>query len=276
MKINQRAELAAANRLTERDRQILHLLGQHQVLTTHQITHAFFENSRVARRRIQVLHGVGLLDCFRPPLQVGTNPKHCVLTALGAQAVASFDQEWGLVPPRAVLAEKIALRPDLKHLVGVNGVFCSLLGAARETREASLDLWLSERACAKAWGTYVRPDGFGRWREGTRSVDFFLEYDTGVENSAQILAKLPGYEAMTAATGISTPVLFWLHSSRREQGLHHRLARAGSPVPIATASGDSTAAAPANVVWRRVGAAADDPVRLIDLAGGAASSGGRL
>ncbi|MEZ0107932.1 hypothetical protein ABH920_001924 [Catenulispora sp. EB89] len=275
MKINQRDLLAAANRLTERDRQILHLLGQHQVLTTHQITHAFFGNSRVARRRIQVLDEVGLLDCFRPPLPVGTNPKHCVLTALGAQAVASLDQESDLVPPRAVLAERIALRPDLKHLVGVNDVFCSLLGSARETREASLDLWLSERACAKAWGTYVRPDGFGRWREGTRSIDFFLEYDTGVENSAQILAKLPGYEAMTAATGISTPVLFWLHSARREHGLRQRLARAGSPVPIATASGDSTAAAPADAVWQRVGTKADGRVRLIDLGGGA-SSGERL
>lgn len=264
MKTNRRALMAAANRLTERDRQILHLLGQHQVLTTHQITRAFFDNARVARRRVQVLYEVGLLDWFRPPRLAGTNPKHCVLTSLGAQAVASFDQEHDLTPPRAVLAEKIVLRPDLKHLVGVNDVFSALLGTARETPGACLDLWLSERACTKAWGAYVRPDGFGRWREGSRSVDFFLEYDTGVENSAQILAKLPGYEAMAGTTGISTPVVFWLHSARREQGLHQRLARATSSVPIATAYGDSTTASPSDAVWRRIGAA-DERVRLIDL-----------
>jgi hypothetical protein len=241
------------------------------MLTTHQITRAFFDNARIARRRVQVLHEAGLLDCFRPPRLAGTNPKHCILTSLGAQAVASFDQEWEQMPPRAVLAEKIVLRPDLKHLVGVNDVFCALHGAARESHEARLDLWLSERACTKAWGAYVRPDGFGRWREGTRSVDFFLEYDTGVENSAQILAKLPGYGAMAGTTGISTPVLFWLHSARREQGLHQRLARANSPVPIATAHGDSTAATPSHALWRRVGGA-EERVRLIDLANSSAAA----
>lgn len=267
MTSNRRALLTAANRLTDRDRQILHLLGQHQVLTTHQITRAFFDNPRVARRRVQVLADVGLIDCFRPPLLVGTSPKHCVLTALGLQAVSGRDDGSEQPAPRAGDLDRIALRADLKHLVGVNDVFCALLGAARAKADTSLDMWWSERACAKAWGSYVRPDGFGRWRDGARSVDFFLEYDTGVEHSPQILAKLPGYEAVAAATSIVTPVLFWLHSPRREQALHQRLARSPRAVPIATAAGDSTGADPSAAVWRRAGASSDVRESLVDLAG---------
>ena len=267
MTSNRQALLAAANRLTERDRQILRLLGQHQVLTTHQITRAFFDNPRVARRRVKILADVGLVDFFRPALLVGTSPKHCVLTALGLHAVSGLDDGSEQPAPRAGDLGRIALRPDLKHLVGVNDIFCALLGASRTTADASLDMWWSERACAKAWGSYVRPDGFGCWREGSRSVDFFLEYDTGVEHSPQILAKLPGYEAMAAATGISSPVLFWLHSPRREQALHQRLVRNNHTVPIATAAGDSAGADPSGTVWRRVGAESDARVSLMDLAG---------
>ena len=84
---------------------------------------------------------------------------------------------------------------------------------------------------------------------------------------AEELAKLPGYEAVAAATGITTPVLFWLHSPRREQALHQRLARTRRAVPVATAAGDSVGADPSGVVWRRVGADSDARVSLADLAG---------
>ncbi|WP_323747006.1 replication-relaxation family protein [Catenulispora pinisilvae] len=264
---NRHALLVAANRLTERDRRILRLLGHHQVLTTHQITRAFFDNPRVARRRVQILADVGLVDCFRPPLLIGTSPKHCVLTPLGLHSIFGLDDAGEQPAPRAGDLDRIVLRADLRHLVGVNDVFCALHGAARTMADASLEMWWSERACTKAWGSYIRPDGFGRWHEGSRTVDFFLEYDTGVEHSPQILAKLPGYEAVAATTGIVTPVLFWLHSPRREQALHQRLTRSHHTIPIATAVGDSANADPSSAIWRRVGANSDARVSLIDLAG---------
>ena len=81
------------------------------------------DNPRVARRRVQVLADVGLIDCFRPPLLVGTSPKHCVLTALGLQAVSGLDDGSEQPAPRAGDLSRIALRADLKHMVGVNDVF---------------------------------------------------------------------------------------------------------------------------------------------------------
>ena len=44
-----------------------------------------------------------------------------------------------------------------------------------------------------------------------------------------MIAKLAGYAALAARTGITTPVLFWLRSPRREAALHARLA--GPPPP---------------------------------------------
>lgn len=259
--------LAAAARMTDRDRQVLLLLAHHQVLTTHQITRVFFDNPRVARRRVQVLREVDLIDCFRPAQLVGSAPQHCVLTTLGGAAVAGLIQEPHVVPIRQGAAEQLAVRPDLKHLVGVNDVFCSLAGAARDAHDAELELWWSERACTRTWGTFVRPDGFGRWREGSQSIDFFLEYDTGTEHSPQILAKLPGYGAVAAATQITTPVLFWLHSPRREQALHRRLSAAQPPVPVATASGDPKELDPSGQLWRPVGRSDSERLRLIELSG---------
>ena len=95
-------------------------------------------------------------------------------------------------------------------------------------------MWWSERACTRTLGALVRPDGFGRWREADRAIDFFLEYDTGSESLTKVLAKLDGYEALAAATGRSSLVLFWLHSHRRETELHRKLPAGG--VPVATAS----------------------------------------
>ena len=76
--------------------------------------------------------------------------------------------------------------------------------------------------------SHARPDGYGRWSEQApgqpaAATDFFLEYDTGTEPLTRVVAKLAGYAALAARTGITTPVLFWLRSPSREAALHARL-----------------------------------------------------
>lgn len=43
----------------------------------------------------------------------------------------------------------------------------------------------------------VRPDGYGRWHQDGREVDFFLEYDRGTEPLDRLAAKLAGYRKLT-------------------------------------------------------------------------------
>lgn len=259
-----RTDLEALSAITDRDRQILVLLAKHQVLTTHQVAKAMTGCPRVARQRLQVLEEVGLVDVFRPRLSSGTSPKHAVLTPLGGTAVSGLVDAQHAAPVKKDAAAHIAARPDLRHLLGINDVFCALAATARVSAGTELEMWWSERACTRTWGALARPDGFGRWREGDRSVDFFLEYDTGVESLSQVTAKLPGYAAITEATGYTSPVLFWLHSPRREEELHRKLVEVPAKVPVATASGDAADADPAGPIWRVPGATTSR-LRLIDL-----------
>ena len=171
----------------------------------------------------------------------------------------------------------IALSPRLAHDAGANGVFTALAAAARASGgQAALECWWSERRCAAAWGDHARPDGYGRWRDqapGQAAVtDFFLEYDTGTEPLGRLIAKLAGYAALAARTGITTPVLFWLRSPRREAALHARLSGPPPPgtrdaasaaqipgVPVATAAPGHSPDGPAGAAWLPAGSPGPAP-----------------
>ena len=228
---------ALAARLTARDRWLLRMICEHRVLTVGQVADLAFGTVRAASRRMTTLYRHRAVDRFRPLAPAGSSPMHFVLDEAGAAVLAAED---GITPAqlgyRRDRALAIALSPRLAHDTGANGIFTALAAAARASSgQASLECWWSERRCAAAWGDHARPDGYGRWREqspggGPPAVaDFFLEYDTGTEDLPRLIAKLAGYAALAARTGIATPVLFWVPSPAREAALRARLA--GPPPP---------------------------------------------
>ncbi|ACU77400.1 conserved hypothetical protein [Catenulispora acidiphila DSM 44928] len=245
----------AGDRLTERDAEVLRLLAEHQVLTIGQLAVALFPDVRKCRSRVAVLRALKLVETFRPPLQRGSSQAHCVATARTLDLL-STDADGSRLRRRSTYdAAAIALRPDLGHLRGVNEVFCQLLGYARQTPGAMLETWRSERATARALGTRLRPDGFGRWRQNDAKCEFFLEYDTGTEPHARLLAKLTGYADLAESAGVSCPVLFWLPNAHRENHFHRRLVDHPPRVPVATAYGDPSRTdpsrtGPAGPTWR--------------------------
>jgi Replication-relaxation len=270
-------ELAAAlaARLTARDRWLLRMLHEHRVLTTTQIAELAFGTTRAATARMATLYQYRAVDRFRPLAPAGSAPLHFILDDAGAAVLAAEDgtttAELGYRRDRAVA---IALSPRLGHTTGANGFFTALAAAARaSTGQHTLECWWSERRCAAIWGDLARPDGYGRWREQPpghlpATADFFLEYDTGSEDLPRLIAKLAGYAALAARTGIATPVLFWLPTARREAALRARLA--GPPphgirdaasaaqipgVPVATAAPGTGHGGPAGAAWLRAGAA---------------------
>lgn len=236
-----------ASRLTERDRRIADLLFDHQVLTTAQIARLGFDSVGAARHRLVVLHRLRVADRFRPQARAGSAPFHYVLDEMGAAVVAAArGVEVGELGFRRERALALAHSPRLAHLVGVNGFFAALAGAARCSAGAALVEWWSERRCAAVWGAVVRPDGYGAWAEGGNEVDFFLEYDRGTETTARVEAKLAGYAELAAATAIATPVLIWAPTAAREASLRRALRRPA--VPVATAT-PAAGASPADAVW---------------------------
>lgn len=261
-----------AYRLTSRDRDLLTLVWDHRVLTTAQLTALLFPSPERARQRLNHLHRLHALLRFRPWTPIGSKPWHWVLGPTGAHVLAI---EHGQTPSafgyRADTATAISVSPRLGHQVGVNDFFVHLHAHARRIGDGTvLEQWWPERRCTALWGDLARPDAFGRWTQpgpdGTpRTLDFFLEHDTGTETLARVARKLGGYADLAEATGTTTPVLIWLPSSKRETNLRTML---GTPeIPVATAVHAPATApdGPAGRIWQPAGAVGPRH-RLTDLA----------
>ncbi|WP_187357120.1 replication-relaxation family protein, partial [Actinomadura sp. CNU-125] len=130
-----------------------------------------------------------------------------------------------------------------------------------------------ERRCAAQWGDLARPDAFGRWiqprtehDETPRTLDFFLEHDTGTETLARVTRKLGGYADLAEATGTTTPVLFWLPSPAREANLRRLLGTPEVPVATAVQTPATDLDGPAGQVWLPVGHEAGRRRGLAELA----------
>jgi Replication-relaxation len=262
------AHLAA--RLTPRDLWLCELLDEHRVLTTHQLTDLAFPNLDTAEHRLVILHRLQVLERFRPRRDSGTAPYHYVLGPAGARVLAARrGQDPSGVRYRRDDALAVAHWQHLEHLVAVNGFFCALARAARGRADRALAAWWSERHCAARWGRLVRPDGYGRWRDGQAEVDFFVEVDRGSEAPTRLAGKLEGYATLAAVTQVPTPVLFWFPSTQREATARATLAAAAAvPLPVATAATTATTATtasggrgahnspdPAGPVWLPIGSA---------------------
>ncbi|WP_194906277.1 replication-relaxation family protein [Catenulispora rubra] len=243
------ASHAVADRITSRDARMLRLIAEHRVLTSGQITRALFTDNTRARKRIGALREAGLIETFRPPA-AGSSQLHCVATAK-ALKLLGFPARSAVPAGVGQAAIAAALRQDLDHLRGVNEFFCRLLAHRHERGPgAALEEWRSEWSTARLFPGRVRPDGFGRWRDGDSWCEFFLEYDTGTEPLHRLRAKWLGYDSLMQAADTCSPVLFWLRSSGRERRLHELLAETSTGVPAATAVGDPQTADITGMVWR--------------------------
>ena len=255
-------------RLTPRDKWIARMLWEHRVLTAHQLTAMAFPSFRSGRMRLRELYTWGVLDRFQPFVTVGTAPMHYVLAPAGAAVLAAEDgldvKAMGYRHDR-VFGVAHSLR--LAHTVGVNEWFTALVDRSRHPHlgeQAMLVAWWSETRCARHFGDLVKPDGYGRWQyrdqHGDRQIEWFLEYDFGTEVLGRLAGKLTGYAALAQATGITTPLLVWLPTARREATARRLLARAWREledprtVPVATAAADllnpdAAHPSPADEVW---------------------------
>ncbi|MCK2214028.1 replication-relaxation family protein [Actinomadura sp. ATCC 31491] len=251
-----------AERLTPRDAEILDAVWEHRVLTTDQLAAIFFPSVHRARHRLLDLYELRALDRFRPWAPTGSRPWHWILGTTGAHHLAA---QRGITPAelryRPDSAGAIAFSSRLTHQVGVNEFFAQLHATAHRRADGSeVAEWWPERRCAALWGDLARPDAFGRWSESSPTgkpdtIDFFLEHDTGTEPLSRVLAKLDGYAALAEATGITTPVLFWLPNPTREANFRKLLTASSVPVATAVHTPATAPDGPAGPVWLPTGSA---------------------
>jgi hypothetical protein len=253
-------------RLMPRDRWLLDLLHEHQVLSTGQIAALGFTNIHTARNRLALLHARGIVARFRDAVRPGSQSWRWTLGLTGTAWIAARDGQ--PAPQPAAIRQRInrlAARPSLGHLIGVNGFFTDLAASARHTPGTELRTWWSEQRCRAIGGDLVRPDGHGIWAASGMAIGFWLEWDTGTEKRHQVAAKLAGYAALHQATGLEHTILFRLHSLAAETSLRQALARHTATGPGGLLIATTSQPGPAAPVWLALNAATR--VRLDQLPG---------
>ncbi|MCW3819800.1 replication-relaxation family protein [Micromonospora sp. DR5-3] len=253
--------LAIYPHITTRDRRLLQLLDDHQVLTTDQIHRMLFHARRTCQIRLGELAALGLLDRFRFARDGGgSQPWHWALGHNGHrfQAAAHNLPEPTLRASRQSV-QRLSANPNLTHLLTANEFFVRLTTHARRHHDARLDRWWSEATTTKQFRT-ITADGHGLWSVGDTTAGFWLEADTGTEPLGRVVAKLDRYAPLPHRGGPRYPVLFWLPNAEREEHLHRLLRSAAADVPAATATQQTE---PAEAVWLPSGGI--QRVRLVDL-----------
>ena len=248
--------LAAQSHLTSRDLTIADWLDRHGVLTTAQLTAAFFTSPITAAHRLAKLRAIGLVDRFHRPMPTGGfGPWHWVIGPLGAQITAAA-RDTTEPTPRALRTRhaKLVDSAKLPHLLGTNQFFIDLHAHARHHEDTALVRWWSEHDTTLRYRTRIHPDGHALWRQDNIVMGLFLEYDRSTEDLERLVRKLTAYDQLAADGGPAYPVLFWLHSAQREDNLHAALAqrRRVGPVPVATAV-RGNGHGPAGPVWTLAG-----------------------
>ncbi|MEV6523151.1 replication-relaxation family protein [Longispora sp. NPDC051575] len=244
--------LSTLRRLTPRDRALLNLLDDHQVLTTSQVADLLFGSLGAARRRLRTLEQLDLLTRYATARANGSRTELiCSLGPVGEQlrpqAVMSLDDPPTPAPARRVeRVARLAASPRLPGVLAANGFFAALTKASHAMPDAELLRWWSPRRTAAFFNdTDVRPDGHGLWRVGARTVGFFLQYDTGEASPREVLDRLDAYRRLACA-GPRYSVLLWVPDQRRARLLLAAIGY-GEDIPVAVGvQGEG----PAGSVWR--------------------------
>jgi hypothetical protein len=217
------------------------MLHEHTVLTTDHLARLGFSSLRTAQQRLQLLHRLGVLDRFQPYRPTGSTPLHHLLGPVGARILAAEEGlDIAALGYRRQRILAVAHRLSLSHDIGVA---TSIVDLATHPH-LHLTRWWSAARCARLYGHHTRPDAYltltahtppgslpGLPRGSVGWWEMFYEYDTGTENLTTLAAKLAGYHRLAAATGIPTPVGFWITRPRREPHARHALAGAHHALP---------------------------------------------
>jgi Replication-relaxation len=190
---------ARASAIDERDLQVLLLLLEHKILTTHQITSLCFRSLRRCQHRMRELKDLGLVSSFQVGRGFGEGraPACWYLTKPGqveiadAKDVRTSDLPW--VPASSYRTSKM-----IAHRLGVNAFFCALAEASRALQGHCLATWRPEH-WVRTRSAKIKPDGFGRYLHPGGVCEFYFEYDRATEARGALTRKLEGY--LKLATG---------------------------------------------------------------------------
>ncbi|HET8893337.1 MAG TPA: replication-relaxation family protein [Gaiellaceae bacterium] len=199
MRVSAERVFELARHLTERDREIVQMLFEQQVLTTDQLALLFFSSRRRAQDRLLFLYRHRVVDRFYPPAPFGYGKAqaHWLLDEAGAILVAAR-----LGVERKKLGwqrrDDWGSHPQLAHRLGTNRFVTDLIAATLTDPTLGVTVWLGPAAAARRLDVSKHlstpwPDGGFELACPAGLIDCHLEWDRGTETKQQLQDKLFAY-----------------------------------------------------------------------------------
>lgn len=188
-----------ARHLTERDREIVGVLFEQQLLTTDQLTLLFFSSKRRAQDRLLFLYRHRVLDRFYPPARFGSGKPqaHWLLDEAGAILVAAQ-----LGVERRKLGwqrrDDWGSHPQLSHRLETNRFVTDVIAATLPDESLGVSWWAGPAEAARRLNededlSSPRPDGAFEFVCPAGSIECYLEWDRGTETRQRLHDKLRAY-----------------------------------------------------------------------------------
>ena len=199
MRVSAERVFELARHLTERDREIVWMVFEQQVLTTDQLTVLFFSSTRRAQDRLLFFYRHRVLDRFYPPgpFGAGKSQAHWLLDEAGAILVAAQ-----LGVERRKLGwqrrDDWGSHPQLAHRLETNRFVTDLIAATLADRSRGVTWWVGPREAARRLNvderlSSPRPDGAFELVCPAGSIECYLEWDRGTETRQRLHDKLLAY-----------------------------------------------------------------------------------
>jgi len=234
--------------LPGRDRNLLVWLLAGDIVTASLAALLVYGNLRTAQRRLARLTELEILRGF---WAAGTSrPRGRHAYVLTRRARADIER---IVWPTGRPGRRLDLPPSAAiHQLATHDLLAAFLQAGDALLREGLFAWIPERAAARLFDGYLRPDAVAGIRIGDRATALFVERDLGTERGDDLPDKIGRYRAVFArAPELPINVGFVVESERRARTIQklatsHR--RPGSP-RFLTAVSVRLVANPMGLIW---------------------------
>jgi hypothetical protein len=187
--------MAGWTALPIRDRRLLEWLWAGDVVTADLATVLAYGGRRVAQRRLSRLVEYGILRGFWAANMQRPRGRYAYALTKAARSELEY-MIWEDKAPSAAKGKVWAPSPVI-HQLATHDLLAAFLGASPAAETAGLAGWVPERAAARMYDDYLRPDAIAVFRADDRATVLFVERDLGTERRDVIANKVDRYQLVT-------------------------------------------------------------------------------
>jgi hypothetical protein len=183
--------MAGWTALPIRDRRLLEWLWAGDVVTADLAAVLAYGGRRVAQRRLSRLVEYGILRGFWAANMQRPRGRYAYALTKAARSEIEY-MIWEDKAPSAAKGKVYAPSPVI-HQLATHDLLAAFLRGSPAADEAGLAGWVPERAAARTYDDYVRPDAIAVFRARDRAAVLYIERDLGTERRDVLGGKVDRY-----------------------------------------------------------------------------------